>query len=62
MIGKRALGAAALGDAGVRDLASEYSGPRVGAARGAEHGARAGSQRGERAVRVRRDAREERAI
>ncbi|WP_077148772.1 hypothetical protein [Sphingopyxis sp. KK2] len=55
MIGARALGAAALSDAGPRDLASEYPGPRVDAARSGERGRRAGSQAGERRVVVRRD-------
>jgi hypothetical protein len=57
MIGGRALGAAAIGDAGLRDLASEYPGPRVDAVRSAERGRRAGAQAGERRVVVRRDVR-----
>lgn len=55
MIGGRALGSAAVGDAGLRDLASEYPGPRVDAVRGGERGRRAGSQAGERRVVVPRD-------
>lgn len=57
MIGARALGAGAIGDAGLRDLASEFPGPRVGAARGDGRGRTVGSQAGERVVRVRRDVR-----
>ena len=55
MIGGRALGSAAVSDAGLRDLASEYPGPRVDALRGGERGRRAGSQADERRVVVRRD-------
>ena len=54
MIGARALGAAAIGDAGLRDLASEYPGPRVGAVRGDGRGRAAGSQAAERRVVPRR--------
>ena len=57
MIGARALGAGAIADAGLRDLASEFPGPRVGAARGDARGRTAGAQAGERMVRVVRDAR-----
>jgi hypothetical protein len=55
MIGGRALGAAAVSDAGLRDLASEYPGPQVDAVRSVERGRAAGSQAGERRVTVRRD-------
>jgi hypothetical protein len=61
VIGGRALGAAAIGDAGLRDLASEYPGPRPNAARGDGRGRDAGSQAGERLIRSPRDRREERA-
>lgn len=61
MIGGRALGAAAIGDAGLRDLASEYPGPRVDAVRGDGRGRAAGSQAGERMLWSGRDRREERA-
>ncbi|HMP44728.1 MAG TPA: hypothetical protein PKD99_06445 [Sphingopyxis sp.] len=49
-----AIGARAIGDAGPRDLASEWSGPRVGAALGEGRRRGAGSQAGERVVKPRR--------
>ncbi|WP_242776475.1 hypothetical protein [Sphingopyxis sp. YF1] len=56
MIGA-ALAARAIADAGPRDLASEWPGPRPDAARGEGRRRAAGSQAGERRVVVRRDAR-----
>jgi hypothetical protein len=56
MIGA-ALAARAIADAGPRDLASEWPGPRPDAARGEGRRRQAGTQASERAVRVRRDGR-----
>jgi hypothetical protein len=50
MMGPRALSGAALGDAGLRHLAGEWSGPRPGAALGAGRGGGAGAQGRERRV------------
>ena len=56
MIGA-ALASRAIADAGARDLASEWTGPRPDAARGEGRGRKAEAQVGERRVVVRRDAR-----
>ncbi|WP_260582090.1 hypothetical protein [Sphingopyxis sp. PET50] len=50
MIDARAIGAGAIGDAGLRDLASEYQEPRVNAARGDGRRMGVGSRAGERRV------------
>lgn len=49
-MGGRALSGAAIGDAGVRDLAGEWAGPRLGAVLGAGRGGGAGVQARERRV------------
>ncbi len=54
MIGGRALSGAAIGDAGVRDLAGEWAGPRLGVALGAGRGGGAGAQGRERRVVARK--------
>jgi len=51
------LASRAIADAGARDLASEWTGPRPDAARGEGRGRKAEAQVGERVLRVRRDVR-----
>lgn len=54
MMGGRALSGAAIGDAGVRDLAGEWTGPRLGVALAAGRGGGAGAQARERRVMPRK--------
>lgn len=54
MMDGRALAGAAIGDAGVRDLAGEWAGPRLGAVLGAGRGGGARAQARERRVVVRK--------
>lgn len=53
-MGGRALSGAAIGDAGVRDLAGEWAGPRLGVVLGAGRGGGAGAQARERRVVARK--------
>lgn len=55
MLNGRAIGSAALADAGARGLGSEWLGPQVGAPRPATRRWRADRPMGERRATVRRD-------